>query len=216
MKKKCKNFIKLLFLVQIMMNNFQNVIIEFFFHEILYEFKILKTVNLLNNEQTRKRIENENPFTAMKDEKNMLRKNFFDAINFAQTMQKIRYDVKHKKLTLKKRNKIFFKLYKNYIQSDLNNCKFDEQCVDSISVLIKVEKLVYKLNISSIWKIHSVVSIIHLKFASKKRIFMKKNQSNLNQLKLKKTIKLIFTKSKKSLQKELFASKKKTQIAFEI
>ena len=103
----------------------------------------------------------------------------------------------------------FFKLHKNYIQSNLNNRKFDKQRVDLISVLIKVEKLVYKLNISNIWKIHSVVLITHLKFASEKKIFMKKNQSNLNQLKLRKTMKLIFTKSKESLQKELFASKKK-------
>ena len=149
MKKNCRNFIKLLFFVQIMMNNFQNVIIEFSFHEIFYEFKMLETVDLLNNDQTRKRVENENPSTAMKNEKNMFRKKIFDAISFAQTMQKIRYDNKHKKLTLKKINKNFFRLHKKYIQSDLNNRKFDKQRINSISVLIKIEKFAYKLNISN-------------------------------------------------------------------
>ena len=103
MKKKCKNFIKLFFFVQIMMNNFQNVIIELFLNEILYRFKILKTVNLLNNDQTRKRVENDNSFTMIKNEKNMFRKKNFDAISFAQTMQKTRYNNNHKKLILKKK-----------------------------------------------------------------------------------------------------------------
>ena len=192
------------------MNNSQNVIIKLSLHEIFFEFKMLKTVNLLINDQTRKRVENDNSSTTMKNEKNMFRKKIDDAISFAQTMQKIRYNDKHKKLILKEKDKVFLKLHKKHTQSDLKNRKFDKKRVDSISVLIKIKKLVYKLNISSIWKIHFVVSITHLKSASeKKNFYEKKNQSNLNQLKLKKTIKLIFTKSKKSLQKELFASKKK-------
>ena len=89
------------------MNNFQNVIIEFSSHEILYKFKVLKTVNLLNNNQIRTRVENDNSFTMMKNEKNMLRKKTSDAISFVQTMQKIRYDNKHKKLILKKKTKCF-------------------------------------------------------------------------------------------------------------
>ena len=64
---------------------------------------MLKTVNLLNNDQIRKRIENDNSFTVVKNKKNMLRKKISDAISFAQTMQKIRYDNKHKKLILKKK-----------------------------------------------------------------------------------------------------------------
>ena len=209
MKKNCKNVTKLFFFIHIMMNNFQNVIIKLSFHEILYEFKMLKTVDLLNNDQIRKRAKNDNLFTTMKNEKNMLRKKIDDAINFAQTMQKIRYNNKHKKLILKKQNKMFLKLHKKYTQSDLKNRKFDKQRIDLISVLIKIKKLVYKLNILNIWKIHFVVSVTYLKSASEKENFYKKNQSNLNQLKLKKTMKLISTKSKKLLQKELFASKKK-------
>ena len=133
-----------------LMNNFQNVITEFSSHEILYEFKMLETVNLLNNNQIRKRVENDNSFTVMKNEKNMFRKKIFNAINFVQTMQKIRYDNKHKKLILKKKNKMFLKLHKKYTQSNLKNRKFDKQRIDLINVLIKVEKLAYKLNISNI------------------------------------------------------------------
>ena len=158
------------------MNNFQNVIIELSSHEILYEFKMLKTVDLLNNDQTRKRVENDNSSTMMKNEKNILRKKIDNAISFAQTMQKIRYDDKHKKLILKEKNKVFLKLHKKYTQSDLKNRKFDKQRIDSISVLIKVEKLVYKLNISNIWKIHFVVSMTHLKSASeRKNLYEKKS-----------------------------------------
>ena len=162
MKKKCKDFIKLLPFIQAMMNNFQNVITEFSPHEIFYGFKVLKTIDLLNNEQTRKRAEDGNPPTAVKNERNMLRKEISDAISFVQTMQKIRYDVRHKKLTLKKKNKVFLKLHKKYTQSELNNRKFDKQRIDPISVLTKVGKLTYRLNIPPTWKIHPVVSIIHL------------------------------------------------------
>ena len=133
-----------------MMNNFQNIITGFLFHEIFYKFKILETADLLNNEQARKQIENENSFTAMKNEKNMFRKKVSDAINFVQTMQKICYNAKRKKLILKKKDKVFLKLHKKYTQSGLNNCKFDKQRIESISVLIKIEKLTYKLKISSI------------------------------------------------------------------
>ena len=65
-------------------------------------------------------------------------------------MQNIHYDVKHKKLTLKKDDKMFFKLHKKYIQSNLNNRKFDKLRIDPINILIKIEKLAYKLNISNI------------------------------------------------------------------
>ena len=46
----------------------------------------------------------------------------------------------------------------------------------------------------------------------KKMIFTKKNRLNRNQLKSKKTMKSIFMKWKESLQKKLFASKKKEDV----
>ena len=217
MKKKCKNFIKLLFFVQTMMNNFQNVIIELFSHEILYEFKMLKTVNLLNNDQTRKRVENDNSFTMMKNEKNMLRKKTFDAISFAQTMQKIRYDSKHKELILKKKNKMFLKLHKEYTQSDLKNRKFDKQRINSISVFVKIKKLAYKLNISNIWKIHFVVSIIHLKFASEKKNFYKKKSVESESVETERNDEADIYEMKRIVAKRIVCiEKKKTSSIFEI
>ena len=170
---------------------------------------MLETVDLLNNDQTRKRIENDNSSTTMKNEKNILWKKIDDAINFAQTMQKIRYDDKHKKLILKEKNKMFLKLHKKYTQSDLKNRKFDKQRIDSISVLIKIKKLVYKLNILNIWKIHFVVSMIHLKSASEGKNFYEKKSIEFESVKTEKNDEADVYEIKKIVAKKSFASKKK-------
>ena len=162
MEGECKDFTKLLPSIQAMMNNSQNVTTGLSPHEILYGFKVLETADLLDNEQARKRAEDGNPPTAVEDERNMLRKEASDAISFAQTMQKIRYDAKRKELTLKEGDKVFLKLHKGYTQPGLDNRKFDKQRVGPISVLAKVGKLAYKLDIPSTWKIHPVVSVTHL------------------------------------------------------
>ena len=96
------------------MSNSQNVITSFLFHEIFYDFKVLETINLLNNEQIRKKTDDDNLLTNVENEKNIIRNEVSNAINFAQTMQKIRYDNKHKSLNLKKSDRMYLKFHKKY------------------------------------------------------------------------------------------------------
>ena len=78
-------------------------------------------------------------------------------------MAKIRHDFCHKSLNLKSGQKVFIKLHKNYKQSDFNNRKFSKQRIESATIVKKIKKLTYKLDILSTWKIHSIIFVIHLK-----------------------------------------------------
>ena len=50
-----------------------------------------------------------------------------NAINHAQIMIKICYDIKHIFIDLKINQKIYIKLHKEYFQSDVKNRKFNKQ-----------------------------------------------------------------------------------------
>ena len=80
-------------------------------------------------------------------------------------MFKIRHDFKHKSIDLKTDQKIYIKFHRNYSQFDLKNRKYNKQRLKSISILKKIDRLIYKLKISKTWKIHSVILMTHLKSA---------------------------------------------------
>ena len=98
---------------------------------------------------------------------------------------------------------MFLKLHKKYTQSDLKNRKFDKQRIDPISVLIKVKKLVYELNISNIWKIHFVVSITHLKFASEEKDFYEKKSTESKSIEIEKNDEIDIYEVKKIVAKKI-------------
>ena len=162
------DFIEFLSSIQTTMNNFTNVATGVFSNEILYEFKVLKIADLLNNDLTKFKIDDDNPPTNVEEEREILRKKIEEFINFAQFMKKIRYDQRHLSLEIKFGAKIYFRLHKRYSQLDMRNRKFDKQKMNPIKILEKVKKLAYKLKISESWKIHSIVFIIHLESAPKK------------------------------------------------
>ena len=183
MKKNCTDFIKLLTLIQIMINNFQNIITSMFSNEILYEFRVAETTDLLNDEKIRKKMNDDNSSTNIENEKKILRKKIIDAINFGQTMQKFKYDINHKPLNLKKNVKIYIRLHKKYSQPDLKNRKFDKQKIGSIEIIKKVKKLIYRFDIFNTWKIHSVISIIHFESISEKKNPFQKKPIELESIK---------------------------------
>ena len=131
------------------MNNSINVLTKLSFNEILYDFKMLKIIDFLNNDLTKIQIDDENSAIIIKKKRFKLRKNIEKSIFFTQTMTNLRYDSKHNSLKLKKENKIFIRLHKKYIQSDLKNKKFNKQRVKSIIIFEKIDRLTYKLNILS-------------------------------------------------------------------
>ena len=152
-----------------MMNNSQNIIIDLSFNEIFYEFRITETIDLLNDDEIKKRTNDDNSSISVKKKKEILRKKTANAINFDQTMQKLKYDVRHKCFDFEKNAKVYIRLHKGYFQPDLKNRKFNKQKINPIEIVEKIEKLTYRFDISKTWKIHSIISMIHLKSASEKK-----------------------------------------------
>ncbi len=142
------DFVKLLLSIQTTMNNFVNAFTELFSHEIIYEFKILKFLNLLNDVKRAKNARDDNSFTILKKERIILRKEIEEVIIFANAIMKIRYDSTRTTLNLNKEDLVYLRLHKEYNQSNISNEKFSKQRLNSVKILNKIERLVYKLNIS--------------------------------------------------------------------
>jgi hypothetical protein len=84
MKEDVTNFIILLLIIQATINNFVNVATKVSSNEILYEFKMTKSLNLLDQSlRARQRAEDENLATSIEKERNMLRKKAKEFIDFA-------------------------------------------------------------------------------------------------------------------------------------
>ncbi len=156
---KEKEFIRFISFIQVSLNNFVNTSTNLSSNEVLYEFKMKKSLNFL-------RIEDENSATILKEDRIILKKKVEKAIAFANTSMKIRYDSKRTQLDLRSDDSVYFKLHKEYIQSDFTNRKFVKQGLESVKIIEKVDKLVYRLEILKSWKIHSIISMTHLESAS--------------------------------------------------
>ena len=169
-----------------MLNNSSNDTTGISSHEILYEFRVLESIDLLNNDKTKLKTENDNPATKIKNEKKIFRIETKNAINFEQTIQKIKYDSRHKSLNFNEKDKMYFRFHKDYNQPNLENRKFDKQKIGSIKILNKMNKLIYRLDISFTWKIHSVVSIAHLKSASNENDFYHRKFTESDSIETKK------------------------------
>jgi hypothetical protein len=157
MKEHIENFTKIISFIQSFMNNASSTFTELSFNEILYDFKIIESLNLLNDC---------NSSIELKKKRKMLRIEIEQIITFANVSMKIRYDFTRTSLNLNFDDSIYVKLHKEYIQSSLINRKFSKQRLKSVKILKKIEKLVYRLEIFNSWKIHSIISAIHLKSAS--------------------------------------------------
>ena len=147
MKNDVIDFITLLSSIQTVMNNSINASTDISSNEIFYEFKILKVTNLLNNDVVRAKVEDEIPKIVIEKKRVILKKKTKNVISHAQIMFKIRYDFNHKSINLKADQKIYIKLHKKYFQPDLKSRKFNKQRLKSISIVKKMNRLIYRLNI---------------------------------------------------------------------
>lgn len=136
------NFIKVLSFIQSSLNNFANAFIDLSSNELLYEFKIAKSLNLLT------RFDDDNLPTSIENEKEILKKKIEETIIFANAFMTIRYDSIRTSLDLKVEDSVYLKLHKEYSQSSLMNRKFAKQRLKSVRIIEKIDKLVYKLEIS--------------------------------------------------------------------
>src|SRR5438034_11834848 len=79
------------------------------------------------------------------------------------------YDRHHISLLLNSEDLVMLKLHHEYHISDVKNKKLFIQQVDHFSVKQQVSLLAYELKLSANMKIHSVMSVINLKFISSEK-----------------------------------------------
>ena len=94
-----------------------------------------------------------------------IRQKISDAIAFSQLIFKHYYDQKHKFVHFSKKNWTLLRLHQNYsipFTKKLEK-KLFQQFVESFKIFQRVENLVYKLEIPTHWRIHSVFIIAQLK-----------------------------------------------------
>ena len=149
------DYILILSIIQIQLNNSFNVVTNLFFNEIIYDFKVrdalfsiieTNTVDILNLSTQRMKYQRE----------------IVDAIDFVAAKVKVYYDARHTSILLRSDEKTYLQLNKDYKLLDKFNSKLSQQQCESFKILERVERLAYRLELSSTWRIHSVVSIAQL------------------------------------------------------
>ena len=110
-------WVDVLSFIQINNNNVVHDIIEYVLNELIYEFKINDTLNML----TDLLFENYSQLRQIK------RENVEIVITFVNVLSKIRYDAIHKTLKFTIDNKMYLRLYYDYIIFDLFNHNLSKQ-----------------------------------------------------------------------------------------
>ena len=95
--------------------------------------------------------------------KMIYRKKVVDVMFYVNVQMKLRYDDKHKSLKLKIDDQIYLRLHHKYQLFNKSNKKFFNQYVELFLIKRKIDQLIYELNLSSIFKIHSMMFVIQLK-----------------------------------------------------
>jgi hypothetical protein len=128
-------------------SNSSNAATELSPNEIIFGFKVLKSLNLLADPNITSRANDTDSPTTLKDERAVLRKEAEEAIAFANASMKIRYDFTRKPLNLKIEDHVYVKLHKDYTQSRITNRKYSKQRLEPVKALEQIGKLAYKLDI---------------------------------------------------------------------
>ena len=137
-------------------NNVVHVITEYSSNELIYEFKINDTLNMLTDLS----FENYSQLRQIK------RDDVEAAMTFVSAFSKARYDEVHRAMKLKIDDKVYLRLHHDYTIFDLSNHKLTEQRMRSFSIIEKIDNLVFRLQLSSVMKIYSVVSIAQIESAT--------------------------------------------------
>jgi len=147
------DWLKSLSFIQVNLNNSKNVINKIS-NETIYEFSS-NVVFLLN-------IDDHNHILSL----SVLWIEVTDTINFVKINVKYHYDWKHQSITMMIDNYMLLQLHHDYSILIIINKKLEQQYVRSFQIIKKIKWLVYKLNISSHWCVHSVFTVTQLKSCS--------------------------------------------------
>ena len=161
------NWKKILLVFQMFFNNSLNVITDRFLNEMCYDFKVKEVIHVIIDVKTKNLDKN---IQTQLNELNEMRFCYWqktvDAISYVDITSKIRYNSMHVLFLLKSKNKIFLRLHHEYSLFGKHNRKLFNQRIDSFLVKRRVKRLAYELELSSRWRIYSVISVTQLKSES--------------------------------------------------
>ncbi len=144
-------------MIQASLNDSSNIFIELFSNELIYEFKVRNTFFVLFTFENFMKSSSENFENTQKQFKILEllnetrlrnRQEAVDAAFFANVKIKILHDKKHKLLFLKSKEKTFLRFHKDYNLSELINKKLSQQKCDFFIIKLRVDRLVYELDLS--------------------------------------------------------------------
>jgi hypothetical protein len=155
--KDSREWLFCLLIIQSRMNNFI-ITLDKTLNEIVYEFISIQSIDFTHIKNTSK-LEKFFTFT---------RKQVVDVVAWTQMTMKFNYDRKHQSLNMKVDEYALLRLHKDYFISSFKilEKKLSQQYVSSFKILEKIENLIYRLNISQHWRIHSVVFVTQLESVS--------------------------------------------------
>ena len=132
----------------------KQLFIDFAFNELVYDFKINDSLDMLVDlfSQNYQRL------------RQIKRKNAEIVMTFVNVVNKVRYDQNHRIIIniIQPRFMIYLKLHQKYIIFDLTNKKLFNQRIESFKIIeaVNKSKQAFKLKLSSIMKIHSIIFIV--------------------------------------------------------
>ena len=116
---------------------------EFSSNEIAYDFTSIQIMNLRKSFAASVDI-------SFKNRRLITRQKVSDAIAFDQMNVKFHYDRKHESLFMKIDEQALIRLHKSYNISFFINRKYDQQYVRFFIITKKIERLIYRFDISDI------------------------------------------------------------------
>ena len=130
--------------IQRKFNNFINNVVTF--NEIIYDFFFVQIMNLFDNNNIRNFFAKK---LSLKNNRKIIRTKISNAISFDQMQIKFYYDRKYQFLFIKKKF-VLIQLYHDYkiLIIDIIDKKYNAQFVNSFKILKKIDRLVYRLNLS--------------------------------------------------------------------
>ena len=133
------NFVLALLFLQTQLNNFVNVVIDFSFNEIIYDFKVRKVFTTLFVEQT----------IDLLTQRLEYQQKVIEVIVFVNVKTKIYYNVRYTLLLLNINDYAYLRLNYNYRLLSKLNKKLFQQRYELFLIKKRVSKLTYEFNLFS-------------------------------------------------------------------
>ena len=130
------------------MNNFSNATTDLTSNEIVYEFKMKNKLTTLSTTIDGKLMQNKQLKKNLNKIRLQFRQKISNAVFFDNVKAKLMYDKRHKPFFLKKGDKTYLRLHKEYKLSDEFNKKLFNQRCDLFLIKRRISRFAYELKLS--------------------------------------------------------------------